>query len=243
MTNADAKHNNLKKQTILEHINDLRKLIVISVGSIFICFLIIFLGFSEQLMNFIIDPLKNKGIEVIYIAIAEAFSIQMKTAFVAGTILASPIVIFQIWYFIRPALYKDERLKFTLLYISAIILFATGVIFAYTTVFHIAVRFFLISGEALATPMISIDRYVNFLFSFLIPFGVVFQLPIAIIILTQNELISLESLKKYRKYVIFTAFVSAAIITPPDFVSQIMLGVPIVILYEVGIIISRLTKK
>ncbi len=233
----------LKRQSLIEHISDFRRLLIVSTVSVLVCFLIVFVGFSNKILDFLVIPIEEKGIEVVYLAVAEAFTIQMKTSFVAGFILASPIVLFQIWAFIKPALYKKERLKFLLLYISAFLLFIVGIVFAYTTVFNIAVNFFIISSESIATPMISIEKYVNFLFGFLIPFGLVFQLPIFVIILTKSGIVTVKSLTKYRKFVIFTAFVAAAVLTPPDFVSQVMLGLPIIILYEVGIIVSKISSK
>ncbi len=239
----EIQNSELKKQSLLEHLYAFRKLLVVCSVSVLVCFIVVLALFSNDLIDFLITPIEEKGIDVVYLAVAEAFTIQMKVSFIAGFILASPIIFFQIWAFVKPALYKEERFKFFLLYFSAVMLFIIGIIFSYTSVFTLAVNFFIISGETIATPMISIEKYVNFLFGFLIPFGLVFQLPIIVILLTKKGVVSVDTLVKYRKYVIFTAFVLAAILTPPDFVSQIMLGLPIVILYEVGIFISKFTSK
>ncbi len=233
----------LEKQTIIEHLSAFRKLLIISIVSIFICFLIVLTGFSDMLIDYLIKPIEDRSIEVVYLGVAEAFGIKVKTSLVAGVILASPILLFQIWAFLKPALYKEEQFKFLIFYLSAVLLFATGVIFAYISVFHLAVNFFIITGETIATPMISIEKYIDFLFKFLIPFGIVFQLPIAILILTKSGFVAVEDLCKYRKYIVFTAFVCAAVLTPPDFISQLMLGLPMIVLYEVGILVSRLTNK
>ncbi len=243
MDNNTSINTELKKQSLLEHIYDFRKLLIICLLSILLGFIIIFIGFSDIILNYLIKPIENRNLDVIYLAITEAFSIKIKISFIAGFILVSPIVIFQIWLFIKPALYKKERIKFFILYISAIALFALGITFSYIAVFNLAINFFIISSDSIATPMISIEKYINFLFNFLIPFGLIFQLPIVIILLTKYNIVCVESLIKYRKYIIFSAFFVAAIITPPDFISQIMLGFPIIILYEVGILISKLLIK
>ena len=122
-------------------------------------------------------------------------------------------------------------------------MFLLGVVFCYRYVYELALNFFIIAGEDLATPMLSIDKYVGFLFSFVLPFGVVFELPIAVYMGTRMGWVDYAKLSHCRKYVFFGIFVLAAILTPPDVVSQIMLGVPIYILYEVGVLVSRFTKN
>jgi len=238
----DSKETQLRRQTLLVHLRELRKVMIISAVSIVVGFLVVFFVFCEQLITFLTESIRAEGIEIIYTALTESFSVQAKASFVAGFILAAPVVLWQIWSFIIPALYKKERMMFTVLYLVAIVLFAVGVVFAYTIVFNMAVRFFLVTGENLATPMISIAKYVDFLFSFILPFGVIFELPIAIIVLVKAELITVETLKKYRKYVIFVIFILAAVLTPPDVVSQVMLAMPLVVLYEVGIVIARVMR-
>ena len=132
---------------------------------------------------------------------------------------------------------------FRILFFVALILFLTGVVFCYRYVYELALNFFLVAGENLATPMLSIDKYVGFLFSFILPFGVVFELPVAIYMATRMGWVDHQKLSAWRKYVFFGIFVIAAILTPPDVVSQVMLGVPMYLLYEVGVQVSRFTRK
>ena len=108
--------------------------------------------------------------------------------------------------------------------------------------YNLAIDFFLVAGENLATPMLSIDKYVGFLFSFLLPFGIVFELPVALYIAAHMGWVQYQQLAKGRKFVFFGIFVMAAILTPPDIISQIMLGVPMNVLYEIGVQVVRLTK-
>lgn len=124
----------------------------------------------------------------------------------------------------------------------ALLLFLTGVVFCYFAVYSLAVDFFLVAGDSLATPMLSIDKYVSFLFGFLVPFGVAFQLPVVLYLTTRVGLTTPDMLRSKRKYVILAIFVLAAILTPPDVVSQVALGLPMCGLYEIGILVSRCTK-
>ena len=126
--------------------------------------------------------------------------------------------------------------------VLALLLFLTGVVFCYFAVYSLAVDFFLVAGDSLATPMLSIDKYVSFLFGFLVPFGVAFQLPVVLYLTTRVGLTTPDMLRSKRKYVILAIFVLAAILTPPDVVSQVALGLPMCGLYEIGILVSRCTK-
>ena len=121
-------------------------------------------------------------------------------------------------------------------------LFLLGVVFCYLAVYMLAVDFFIVAGENLATPMLSIDKYVGFMFGFIVPFGVAFMLPVFLYITTKLGWTNYEMLASKRKFVIFGIAVCAAVLTPPDVVSQVMLGVPMVVLYEVGAQITRFVK-
>ena len=123
-----------------------------------------------------------------------------------------------------------------------LLLFLAGVTFCYFGVYTLAVDFFLVQGDGLATPMLSIDKYVGFLFGFIVPFGIAFQLPIFLYLTTRMGWTNPKMLTSKRKYVILGIFVLAAILTPPDIVSQAALGVPLCLLYEIGILVARLTK-
>ena len=186
---------------------------------------------------------KSRGIQVIYTAVSEALTTKIKVAVVTGFVIASPVIIWQIWRFIKPALYPKERRSFRLFFFFALLLFLVGIVFCYASVYFLAIDFFMVSGEGLATPMLSMDKYVSFLFGFLLPFGVAFMLPVFVYITTRIGLTTPQMLAAKRKYVILAIFILAAILTPPDVVSQVMLGVPMIALYEVGILVSKLVKK
>ena len=174
-----------EKASILTHLNALRRMLMISAGTVLAAFVLIFYLCIDWLMSLITGPISARGVELIYTAMSEALMTKFKVALIAAVIVASPVIIWQVWQFIKPALYPEERRLFRLLFFIALILFLVGVVFCYFAVYYLAVDFFIISGENLATPMLSIDKYVNFLFGFLLPFGIAFQLPVAMFITTR----------------------------------------------------------
>jgi len=230
------------KQTLLAHLMALRRLLTSSVIAALVGFVASFYLLCGPLMAFIEAPIQQRGIEIIYTAINEALTTQLKVSLVAGVVLASPFIVFQMWRFIKPALYENEIRLFRLLFFIGLLLFLTGIFFCYRYVYGLAINFFIISGEGVATPMLSIDKYVSFLFSFLLPFGVVFELPVAIYMAARKGIVGYRQLAKNRKFVFFGIFVLAAILTPPDVISQIMLGLPMYALYEVSVQVSRFTR-
>ncbi len=230
------------RSTLLSHLLALRKVLVVSAIAVLAAFVLVFYLAIDQLMAWIIGPLQARGIEIIYTAMSEALVTKFKVALIAAAIVSSPVVIWQLWSFIKPALYKDEEKRFRLMFFVSVLLFLVGVTFCYFAVYTLAVDFFLVAGDNLATPMLSIDKYVGFLFGFIVPFGVAFLLPVALYLTTRMGWTTAPMLASKRKYVILGIFVFAAILTPPDVVSQVALGVPLCVLYEIGILVAKVTK-
>ena len=227
---------------LLVHLQALRRVLIISTGAVVAAFFLVFYLAIDHLMAWIIGPIEQRGIEIIYTAMSEALVTKFKVAIVASIIIASPVIIWQIWSFIKPALFPKEKKAFRVLFLIALLLFLLGVVFCYLAVYMLAVDFFLVAGENLATPMLSIDKYVSFLFGFIVPFGVAFQLPVALYLTTRLGWTDYRMLASKRKFVVLGIFVIAAILTPPDVVSQLALGLPMILLYEIGIQACRLTK-
>ncbi len=231
------------KAPITAHLLALRKTLIASAGAVLVAFVAVFSFLNEPLMDFITLPIRERGVDIIYTAVSEAMVTQLKVCLIASIVIASPFVCWQVWLFVRPALYPRERRLFRWLFGASVLLFVLGVAFCYVVVYTMAIDFFLVAGENMATPMISIDKYVDFLFGFVIPFGLVFLLPVALFITTRMGLTSYETMKSKRKYVILAVSIIAAILTPPDVVSQICLLIPMVLLFEAGLQVSRLTRK
>lgn len=229
--------------SLRDHLMALRKVIIVCLAAVGAAFVASFYFVIDPLMKWITAPIEARGVQVIYTAVSEALTTKLRVALVTAVVIAFPIIIWQVWWFIKPALYPKEQRSFRVFFFFALLLFMTGIVFCYAAVYFLAIDFFMISGENLATPMLSLDKYISFLFGFLLPFGIAFMLPVFIYITTRIGLTTPQSLASKRKYVILGIFVMAAILTPPDVVSQILLGVPMLALYEVGILVSRLVKK
>ncbi len=232
-----------ERSPLLTHLMELRRVIIICTISIAVSFSIIFCFLIDYIMLWITQPIQAKGIEIIYTTVSEAFITKFKVSLVVSVIAASPLIIWQIWKFIKPGLYPDEQKWCCVFFFIALLLFLTGVIFCYFAVYWLAVDFFLIQGAGLATPLLSLDRYAGFLLSFILPFGCAFQLPVVLYMTTRIGLTDYKMLASKRKYVLLGIFIIAAILTPPDVVSQVALGIPLYLLYEIGIQISRLAVK
>jgi len=251
------------KMPITEHLGDLRKRIIVCVIALFITFLISF-NYSEDIFRFIMFPLKYnldfsvknmyihfvpqdklQNTKLVFLAPAEAFWMNIKVAFVSGLILALPLIFYQLWKFISPGLLHKEKRYVVPFILLATSLFLIGAAFCFFIVLPFAMGFLLTYkvGDFLI-PMLSVGNYVDFCLKFILAFGAVFELPIAIIFFTRMGIVTPKTLAKNRKYAILLAFVVAAILTPtPDAFNQTLMAVPIIVLYEVGIILSRIFKR
>jgi sec-independent protein translocase protein TatC len=231
-----------KKLVLTDHLKALRGMLLISVGAVMIAFFVLFYTLREPLIRFILRPLHQREIEIIYTAVAEALMMQFKACLVAGVVAAMPVIVWQVWTFVSPALYAHEKRVFRILFFISALLFLAGVAFSYVTVFPMAIDLFVEAGENLAMPLWSVDEYFNFVLAFVLPFGVMFQLPVVLYMLARKGKVNHKQLSKARKYVVLAISVVAAILTPPDVVSQVLLGLPMWLLYEVGVQVARWAK-
>ncbi|NOY69672.1 MAG: twin-arginine translocase subunit TatC [Deltaproteobacteria bacterium] len=231
-----------EKRPLTEHLDELRVRLIRCVIAVLIGFIGAY-AFKEKLFAILMKPLlavMNNNGTMIFTGLPEAFFTYLKTSFLAGLILASPVIIYQFWMFIAPGLYKKERLILLPAVILSVFFFAGGALFGYFIVFPFGFRFFLGFATDSIQALPSMREYLAFSSKLLLVFGFVFELPIVITFMARLGLVSVDFLKKNRKYAILIFFIVAAILTPPDVITQAMLAMPLILLYEVSIIGARI---
>ena len=233
-------HVNTKELTVLEHIEELRKRLFVTaiffVITLFIGFytakpIIKFIQHSEQAEQFTLNASNPTDPLTVYLSVT----------FLVALVLVSPVLLFQLWLFITPGLHESER-KATLKYIPyAFILFIVGIAFSYFILFPNVMRFMVnLSNDLEIETIVNINEYFSFLFKLVIPFGIIFQLPVLTLFLSRIGILDPQLMVKFRKYSYFALFVLAILLAPPDLVSNILIAIPLFILYEVSIVIARL---
>jgi len=235
-------HPDDKELSFLEHLVELRsRLLKASLAVLVI--LLALLPFSRKLYALLAAPLTAvlpEGSSMIAIDVASPFLTPFKLALLLALILAIPIVLYQLWAFVAPALYREEkRLARPLLY-SAVLLFYLGCAFAYFVVFPLVFGFFTRVAPEGVTVMTDISKYLDFVMTLFLAFGITFEVPIATIILVATGMVSIEQLKKARAYVLVGAFALGMLLTPPDVISQTLLALPMWLLFEIGVLMSRI---
>ena len=239
MTSATS---DLDKQPFTAHLEELRSRLIKCVIAVGVGFVISYF-FKEKIFHVLTLPLINalqSGDHLIYTNLPEAFFTFLKAAFICALMLASPVILYQFWMFTAPGLYdKEKRLLIPILMLS-VLFFVGGALFGYFVVFPFGFKFFLSFASDTIRPMPSIKEYLSFASKLLLAFGLVFELPLVITFLARLGIVSVAVLKKFRKYTILAIFVAAAILTPPDLVTQIFMALPMILLYELSIISARI---
>jgi sec-independent protein translocase protein TatC len=244
---------------LTEHLSELRKRIVVSLIVVFIGFAGAFV-YSEDLFRFLTIPLrydvsfylsapfvqlvekniKNKP-SLVFLAPAEALWMHIKIALITGLIISLPVIFLQLWRFISPGLAQKEKRYVIPFVVVTTIFFIIGAAYCFFLVLPFAMGFLLTYKTESMVPMLSVGNYVDFCLKFILAFGAIFELPIAIIFFTRMGFVTPKTLAKNRKYAIVIAFIVAAIVTPtPDAFNQTLMAVPMIVLYEVGILVSRI---
>ncbi len=227
-----------KYAPVAEHLRELRKVIIWIAVSLVLGTIICYSFFIEQAMALVTSPINDLGLELKFISVSEGFMAHIKIALLGGLIIASPVICWQLMSFILPALYKHERKVFYMLLFFSVVLFVVGIAFAYFGVLRLALNALLFTFSGELVPEITADYYISFVLKFLLPFGIVFEIPLFVYFLTKVGIIKPEHLRKNRKYVILVILILAAMLTPPDIISQLMLAAPMYLLYEISIKIS-----
>jgi len=233
------------KQTFLEHLEELRRRLIHSLVAVGVAFVICYI-FSKDIFSLLMIPLKENlppDSSMIFTSLPEAFFTYLKVALLAGIFLASPYVLYQIWLFVAPALYSHEKRYVVPFIFFATLFFVGGAAFGYFVVFPYGFKFFLSFATDFIKPAPKIKEYLSFCSTLLLAFGLVFELPVFIFFLAKLGIVDAKTLARHRKYAILIIFTAAAIFTPPDVATQIMMGAPLVILYEMSIWVARIFGK
>ena len=234
-----------EKQPFLSHLEELRKRLVVCAIGVGAGFVIAYI-FAERLFQLLVAPLKSvmpEGDQLIFTNLPEMFFAYIKVAFIAGIMAAAPLIFYQLWMFIAPGLYRKEKKMAIPFVISSTILFVGGALFGYFVVFPFGFKFFIGFSNEYVKALPSVKQYFSFSMKLLFAFGVVFELPVIIFFLSKMGIVTPQFLSQKRKYAILLTFALAAILTPPDVITQCMMAGPLIVLYEIGILVSRIAQK
>lgn len=232
------------KDTIISHMIELRdRLLRIVIGLLLITLALF--PFANEIYHLLATPLMQslpEGGQMIATEVTTPFFVPLKTVLLTAFILSSPFTLYQIWAFIAPGLYSNERHLVGPLVFTSVMLLLCGMAFAYFLVFPVVFGFLSSTAPEGVAMMTDISKYLDFAISLFIAFGLTFETPVVVVLLVSAGMVSIQALREARAYVIVGAFVLGAIITPPDIISQFMLAIPLWILYELGIVVAGMTQ-
>jgi sec-independent protein translocase protein TatC len=234
-----------KKLPLTAHLQELRKRLILSFVAIGVGFGACY-AFSQPLFDILAAPLMKVmpvGGSLVFTSVAEAFFTYMKVGFIGGLVLASPFVLYQVWAFVAPGLYRNEKRYVIPFVLLGSFFFALGICFAYYVALPAGYRFLLSYATDFIKPLPSIKEYLSFSIKLLLAFGLVFEFPVVLLLLARIGIIDAKAMAKRRRYAILLIFVFAAVVTPPDLISQVLMALPLVALYELSILLARLFGK
>lgn len=234
-----------QQETFISHLVELRTRLIRAFLSVLLVFLALF-PWARELYALVARPLLAalpQGGQMIATDVVGVFIVPMKVALLVAFLIALPYVLYQAWAFVAPGLYAHEKRLVLPLTVVSVLLFFVGMAFAYFIVFPTVFRFMAAMAPQGVAWMTDIEKYLSFVLTTFIAFGVTFEVPVLVIVLVRIDVVSIAKLKEIRPYVIVGAFVIAAIFTPPDVVSQFLLAVPLCLLYELGLVLARFVQK
>ncbi len=234
-------------ETLISHLVELRNRLLKSIIAWLLIFgvICVYPG-SSEIYDFLAVPLTSalpEGTKMLAIGVITPFIVPLKISLLVAFIISLPIILYQIWAFIAPGLYSHEKKLGLPLILCSTLLFLLGMAFCYYFVFGQVFKFIANFAPASITPAPDIEAYLSFVMTMFIAFGITFEVPVILVALVKLGLLSVEQLKSYRSYFIVIAFIIAAIVTPPDVVSQLALAIPMCLLYELGILIAKIVEK
>ena len=245
MSRSSSEPEPLAEGTLISHLLELRDRLLRSVIAVAIAFVPL-AWYQNELFTLIAHPLIEKlpeGTSLIATSVVSPFMAPLKLSLIGAVFLAMPYVLYQLWAFVAPGLYKHEK-RFALpLLVSSIVLFYTGVAFAYFVVFPLMFQFLASTTPAGVKMMTDISNYLDFVLLLFFAFGVAFEVPVATVLLVATGMVKIDALTRNRGYVILGIFIVAAFLTPPDAVSQCFMAVPMYVLYEMGIVFARILLR
>lgn len=234
-----------QEQTLMDHLIELRDRLLRMVLAILIVFVALF-SFSEDIFTIAAEPLLHlmpEGTSMIATGVTSPFLVPFKLVLLLSVLLTIPYLLHQMWAFIAPGLYHHEKRMATPLLISSVILFYCGIAFAYFVIFPILFGFFIVIAPEGVAVMTDIGQYLDFIIAIFLAFGIAFEVPVATFLLIAAGVTSVDKLANKRPYIIIGAFVVGMLLTPPDVISQSLLAIPIWLLFELGLIASRIFLK
>ncbi len=244
MSDTDQKEQ-LAEGTLMSHLLELRDRLMKAMLAVLLLFIPCAI-FANELYSIVAQPLLAKlpqGTTLIATSVISPFMTPFKLAFYCALFAAMPVVLYQIWAFVAPGLYRREKRFAVPLLVSSVLLFYSGVVFAYFVVFPVMFSYLVGTAPAGVSYMPDIAAYLDFIITMFFAFGVAFEVPVAVVLLVLTGLVKVESLGKNRGYVIIGIFIVAAFLTPPDAISQTIMAVPMWLLYEGGLVMARVMQK
>ncbi len=233
------------EQPIIQHLLELRSRLLKCILAVLIIFACLF-AFANDIYEFVAHPLQKflpEGSNMIATDVASPFLTPFKLTLLVSLFLAVPVILYQIWAFVAPALYRNEKRIALPLFISSVVLFYSGMAFAYYVVFPLAFQFFNNTGPTRIAVMTDISNYLSFVIKIFFAFGIAFEVPVATVMLVAAGVISTKGLAQKRPYVIVGCFVMGMFLTPPDVISQVLLALPMWLLFEFGLFFGNLVVR
>ena len=226
---------------LVQHLVELRNRLLYIIGAVLLVFIAL-LNFANEIYTYVATPLQKflpESSSMIATEVASPFLTPFKLTFFAAFIISVPFILYQIWGFLAPGLYRHEKKLVAPLMISSVLLFYSGIVFAYFVVFPLVFGFFISMAPEGVTVMTDISSYLNFVMKLFIAFGVAFEIPIATVLMIRSGIVDANALARKRPYVIVGCFIVGMLLTPPDVISQLLLAIPMWLLFESGLLVGR----